>query len=100
MSGMSMDRGASAAAEDALRPLASATSTSSVEARSGADAEPPCEHSNMPADCAAMGVCVVFTHTALALQEWTADPHKGVFAITAGPASASRSPELPPPRWS
>lgn len=100
MPGMPMHGVASGAAEDALPPMANAAVVSSMEARAGADAEGPCEHGSMPTDCAAMGACVVFTHAALRLHEWTADPHAGVFAATTGPASAIRSPELPPPRWS
>ena len=100
MPGMPMHAVNSGAAEDASQAVANAAAISGVEASPGADAEGPCEHGRMPTDCAAMGACTVFTQAALRLQEWTADPHAGVFAVTTGPASAIRSPELPPPRWS
>lgn len=97
MAGMVMND-ASLTAEDASGP---AVAGSHTEARSDAGTEAPCQHGTMPAGCAAIAGCAVFAQSSVWSLERLAGPNaRAVFAVATAPRSATRSPELPPPRTS
>lgn len=70
-------------------------------APAGTGTEAPCGHQDMPRECAVMAACVVFAQSAPVSLDESADAQaRGVFWIAEAPRSATRLPELPPPRAS